>query len=454
MKPNSFSTTNRGRISLSRRELLKGFGALGCMAALPGHADAQIIRGGGVPRGTAQVCIFVNLQGAPSHVDTFDYKGGAAPASHKIVTNGAITLNSTLFPKLSSLSGDLCLVRSMQSVEEAHSRGQWSVQTAHSSNPAFDAETPHIGAVVASELGVGRFPAFLALNGPTGSGATFLGGIYGPTVTASCGFPFFQHSFYGENDQTRFDRKFELLRKIDPQRAAPADQQFADFDSFYETARGMMYDPAIGDVFTCSGDDIGRYGNTAIGQALLVARKAVQARNGVRFINVTHQNWDTHSNMYSRGYRLAGTLNNIWDLANELDRGLGALISDLKGSGDFSRTLIVVMGEFGRTPGPLNAQGGRDHLKTAMCGLLAGGGIAGGRVIGATDSVGRTVVNPGWSQKRGIYVQDIVATMYSALGIDWTTSLGNTTSGRRFHYCPPIANGNYDTPAPVNEAFA
>ena len=454
MKPNSFSITKPGRIALSRRELLKSFGALGCMAALPGAGQAQIVRQGVQARSTAQTCIFINLLGAPSHVDTFDYKAGAAPANHKILTNGAITLNSTLFPKLSSLTGDLCLLRSMQSVEEAHPRGQWAVRTAHSSNPAFDAETPHIGSVIASELGVGRFPPFLALNGPTGPGASFLGGAYGPTVTSSCGFPFFQHNFYGPSSETRFDQKFDLLKSLDPARSNPSDSQFSDFDAFYDTARGMMYDPSIGNVFTCSDGDVARYGNTEIGQALLVAKQAVQARNGVRFINVTHQNWDTHSQMYSRGYRLASTLNNIWDLSNELDRGLGELITDLKASGDLARTLIVVMGEFGRTPGPLNGQGGRDHLKTAMCGLLVGGGVRGNKVIGATDAVGRTVVDPGWSQKRGIYVQDIVATIYSALGIDWTTSRGNTPSGRAFSYCPPIANGNSDIPAPVDEVFA
>src|SRR4051812_5434638 len=101
MKPNSFSIiSGRPRIRISRRELLRGFGALGCMAALPAASEAQVVRKGGVPKGTAQTCIFINLLGAPSHVDTFDYKAGAAPANHKIITNGAITLNSTLFPKL------------------------------------------------------------------------------------------------------------------------------------------------------------------------------------------------------------------------------------------------------------------------------------------------------------------------------------------------------------------
>ncbi len=84
----------------------------------------------------------------------------------------------------------------------------------------------------------------------------------------------------------------------------------------------MMYDSTIGNVFTCADGDVARYGNTEIGQALLVARQAVQARNGARFIHVLHQNWDTHAAMYGRGYRIAGTLANLWDHALELDQGL------------------------------------------------------------------------------------------------------------------------------------
>jgi len=438
----------------NRRELLMGLGSFGVMAALPRPGEAQVLRHGVSPRGSADACIFINLAGAPSHVDTFDLKLDAyRPPSHVIGGTSAMAINATLFPKLAQATNDICLIRSMESIEEAHERGQFAVRTAHSSNPAFNGETPHIGAVVASEKGLGKFPPFLALNGSAGQGAAFLGGGYGPITTSGCGFPYFAHDFYGPASQARFTQKFNLLTAMDPSRTAPSDPSLSDAEAFYDTARQTMYDSTISDVFVCSGDDFARYGNTAVGQALLVARKAVQARNGVRFINVGHGNWDTHQQMYSRGYSFAGALNNIWDLANELDHGLGALIADLKSSGDLSRTMIVVMGEFGRTPGPLNGQQGRDHHKTAMCALLAGGGVAGGRVIGATDSVGRKVINPGWSANRSIYVQDIVATMYSALGIDWTTTISSTPSGRAFQYTPPINNGNYDIPAPVNEVF-
>lgn len=459
MKPNSFSVIRRpGPIRISRRDLLRGFGAIGALSRLPVSARAQsMFTPAPGTRASAKTCIFVNLLGAPSHVDTFDYKDGNAPKNHNIVTNNGITLNATLFPNLSQLTGNLCLLRSMQSVEEAHPRGQWAVHTAHSSNPAVDAETPHIGSVVSSELPTaGKFPAFLALNGNAGQGSAFLGGAYGPTTTGtSCGFAdaYLQHNFYGPTSEQRFDQKFALLKALDPSLAASPDPAYSDFDAFYETARGMMYDSSTGNVFTCSTADQQRYGGNELGKALLVARQAVQAHNGARFIHVLHQNWDTHAQMYSRGYRLSGTLANIWDLSLQLDQGLSALISDLQASGDLANTLIVVMGEFGRTPGPLNGQGGRDHLKSAMCGLMVGGGVAGGRIIGSTDSLGRYTADYGWSQKRGIFIQDITATIYSALGIDWTKSIP-TPSGGVFQYCPTINSGPGYAPSPVNEVFA
>ena len=100
---------------------------------------------------------------------------------------------------------------------------------------------------------------------------------------------------------------------------------------------------------------------------------------------------------------------NMYSLSNELDRAVGSLVEDLKTSGDFDRTLIVMMGEFGRTPGALNVQGGRDHHKNAMSVVMMGGGVAGNRVIGATNSTGAFMTDPGWSRGRAIVMEDIAA---------------------------------------------
>jgi uncharacterized protein (DUF1501 family) len=118
--------------------------------------------------------------------------------------------------------------------------------------------------------------------------------------------------------------------------------------------------------------------------------------------------------------------------------------------GDLQQTLIVMMGEFGRTPGVLNGRGGRDHHRDAMSVVMIGGGVRGGSVIGSTDSIGEKIIDPGWSMQRPIVMEDIAATIYSALGINWTRSIEDTPSGRRFEYVPYGETGLY---TPVEEVF-
>src|SRR5206468_565220 len=120
---------------------------------------------------------------------------------------------------------------------------------------------------------------------------------------------------------------------------------------------------------------------------------------------------------------------NMYQLCNEIDTGVGTLVQDLKTSGDLAQTLIVIVSEFGRTPGPLNTRGGRDHHRDAMSVVMMGGGVKGGRVIGATDSIGEQIIDPGWKGGRSIVIEDIAATVYSALGINWTKSIEDTPSG-------------------------
>src|SRR5262249_12322098 len=213
----------------------------------------------------------------------------------------------------------------------------------------------------------------------------------------------------------------------------------------YGAAKRLMYNPRIIPVFQFSNDDNFRYGNSAFGRACIVARNSIQAKAGVSFINIHSGGWDTHQSMYDGAYRP-----NMYSLCNELDAGVGALASDLKQSGDLSSTLIVIVSEFGRTPGELNARGGRDHHRLAMSAAMIGGGIKGGRVIGATDSEGGVVDRPGWKEDRPIYLEDIASTIYSAMGVDWTKGFTNTPSGRKFEY---VGNAQYGQFTSVDEVF-
>jgi uncharacterized protein (DUF1501 family) len=140
----------------------------------------------------------------------------------------------------------------------------------------------------------------------------------------------------------------------------------------------------------------------------------------------------------------------MYQLGGDLDKAVSELVADLKASGDFDQTLIVIVGEFGRTPGGLNSRGGRDHHKDAMCAVLMGGGVKGGQVIGETDSQGARVITPGWKQDRPILMEDMACTIYSALGIDFTKGITDTPSGRKFEYVQYASTGQY---VPVNEVF-
>jgi uncharacterized protein (DUF1501 family) len=183
-----------------------------------------------------------------------------------------------------------------------------------------------------------------------------------------------------------------------------------------------------------------------VGRSLIVARNAVRADNGARFISVLSQGWDTHQGLFDPN----NVRTSFSTTAGAMDRAVGALVEDLKSSGHLDSTLIVMMGEFGRTPGDLNAQGGRDHYKEAMAAVMIGGGVRGGRVIGEQDATGSQIVTPGWRGDRPIQVEDITATIYSALGIDWTKSITDTPSGRTFEYVPYARGGAY---FPIDEVF-
>lgn len=438
---------------LTRRQWLAGASGLGALAALQQRGYADVSSSGVTPHNTARALILVNMIGAPSHVDTWDPKDGPWNPSDANLQQGSggIVLSQTLFPGLLKMSSDLLLLRSVQSWEEVHQRGQFYLQTAHPANPAFLAESPNMGSVVALEkAGSGLLPAFLSLNGSPTQGATFLGGQDEPMSPPSVasGLSTLQHNFFGNAaaSQSRFENQYSLLMDLDADlRSAAYDHPMANHADYYTSSKALMYQPSIIPIFQFNNADNLRYGNSNFGRACIVARNAVQAQSGTVFITINHGNWDLHQNMFSRAYP-----GNQYQLCNDLDNGVSNLAADLKSSGDLGQTMIVMLGEFGRTPGDLNPQGGRDHHKDAMAMAMMGGGVKGGRVIGATDVTGDQVVQFGWSQNRVIFMEDIAATMYSALGIDWTKSITNTPSGRKFEYVPFGSVGQY---LPVDEVF-
>jgi uncharacterized protein (DUF1501 family) len=449
MNRTSRSTTCGGHAPFTRRHFLFGAATASLLTA---HADAEVASSGATPRNTAKACIFINLNGGASQLDTFDVKDGAwNPADADIRQYaGGLALSRRFFPKLSTMTDDLLVLRGCASWEAAHERAQFYVQTAHSLNPALAAEIPHIGAVVAYERGAkGLLPPFLSFNQTALQGATFLGGPFAPMMPPATrtGVATLSHNFFGTSSQQRFEERFRLLQDLDqPLRENPLNDLVAAYGGYYSRAKSMMYNEAVDSTFKFTVDEENRYGVNNTGRALLVARNAIRGKLGVSFVNVTQTGWDTHVGQFDRAVTA-----NIYNLTNDLDRAVGSLVEDLRASGDLESTLIVMMGEFGRTPAGLNSRGGRDHYRNAMSVAMIGGGIKAGRVLGATDATGTAIIDPGWRAGRPMYPDDIAATIYSALGIDWTKTIDDTPSGRRFYY---VNKSGEDGFRPVEEVFA
>jgi uncharacterized protein (DUF1501 family) len=396
------------------------------------------------PRGSARFCIFVMLTGGQSHVDAWDLKEGPwTPQDFDIKTIGpGIKWPMSLYPNMAARLDKFALVRSLEGWESQHGRGQYYVQVAHQHNPALAPELPPIGAVVASEYASRRrpsdsMPPYVAFNtfdnqvGLIGPG--FLPATYGPFhINTKSDLSAFAPP---EQEKKEFQRRWEMLKQFDGRlRTDPSLEKkaFRDYHNYYEGAVSLMSDPRSGKIFHLPEADRARYGATNTGDAFILARNLVSADAGTHFIFLSHEGWDHHRDIYDPG--------NHYRLSRELDLCLANLLDDLEaekrtdGKSLLDETLVIAMGEFGRTPGPLTNIAGRDHHQYAFSGFFAGGGVKGGQIIGTTDELGAKVVEPQWGPKRNIYMEDVATTIYSAMGIDWTKKIEQTPSGRAFYY--------------------
>jgi hypothetical protein len=303
---------------------------------------------------------------------------------------------------------------------------------------------PHIGSVVSLELGGqdGKLPAFIALNSPYSVGAGYLPPGTGPFYISPGGAGLANTTHPDGAD--RFDRRYSLLQQLDAGLRASGELGAAPAEmfAFNLAARKLVYNSDLDRIFTFNTAERQRFGTSSFGNACIAARNLLRAKAGARFIQITQGSWDHHENMYGAGASQIA-------VARQFDAALGPLIADLRDDGLLDETLIVAMGEFGRVPGPLNQGGGRDHyLQQAV--LMAGAQITGNRAIGSTDRDGRNTADYGWSRRRDIRAEDIEATIYSALGIDWTTVRHDDPLGRGFEYVP---GSDRDVYGPINELW-
>ena len=432
---------------LTRRCLFRhAASAVGGYMLLPSRPLETVAHAASEPKGTAKYCILINLVGGPSHIDTFDLKEGPwTPPAFDPTSFNDVRWPRGLFPKLAGQLESAVLLRSVLSWTGVHGLGQSWIQIGRNPVPAVNKYAPHIGSVVSLEFAAqtaGKpLPAFLSLNSNPGPENGYLASEHAPFYVNPNG------NGLGNTTHSAgtaaFLRRYELMQQLDAeerslQTLGPGTPEMVNWNL---SARRLMYNSDVDAAFRFSTEDRNRYGNSGFGNACITARNLLKADLGPRFIQISLGGWDNHNNIYTGPFNAA----NAASLARQFDAGLALLLEDLKSNGLFDQTLVIALGEFGRTTGALTSTNGRDHhLQQAA--LIAGAGIRGGRAIGSTDAQGRATAEPGWSLARDIRSEDIEATIYSAMGIDWTKIRYDYPAGRGFEYVPRVNNQEFYAP--------
>jgi hypothetical protein len=363
-------------------------------------------------------CILIWLAGGPSHLDTFDPKPTASAdirGEFKPIATAVPGLSiSEVFPNLAKVMDKVTLIRSMTSPESDHQRAAHHLLTGYRPMPAL--EYPSYGSAVSKtrEATRGLLPPYVAVpDGPLFVSSGFLTPAYDPFAVA--GDPN-SDSFRVQNltppdrlTMARLMRRRDMVRKLDDfARDVPATPLTSSRDQFSERAYSLMTSSAAQSAFRMNDEPAAvreKYGRTTVGQSLLLARRLVEA--GVSFVTFNDRGmnalgWDTHVQNFPM---IKNTL------APPLDKGVAALIEDLTERGLIESTLVVMMGEFGRTP-KINPNAGRDHHGRANSVLIFGAGIPRGLVLGRTDAQADSPA------ERPVTPADLAYVLYHKLGID------------------------------------
>lgn len=404
--------------STTRRDCLRlGLGALmggGLVNALRARSEAAI------PDAQKTSCILIWMDGGPSHYETFDPKPGA-PAEIR----GQFGEIDTAIPgvqfsehmkRLAALADKFAVVRSIRHDQGNHGAGNhYMITGAPPRIPvgcgAFVSFHPSMGSVTALERGShGGLPSYFSMPSMTRSGGpNFLGAKYAPFVVSdnpnTDGFRVRDVAPPRGLAEPRVDARRDLRDRLDHFKRY-TDKSTGDpavaLDQYYEQGYELMASRQAQLAFDVSQEDErtrDRYGRNPFGQRCLLARRLVEA--GVPFITLNEGGWDHH----------VGIFNSFEKRMPAFDNSVAALIEDLNQRGMLESTLVVVMGEFGRTP-KVNKDAGRDHWANAMSVLVAGAGTPGGLVVGATDPRGYAATD------RVLGPENLVSTVYRKLGID------------------------------------
>ena len=447
----------------TRRDLLR-LGGLGLVGASVGGAwplQAAATKPRFHPRGNARNVLFFEISGAVSHTESFDFKENEGSPDDLDVRriNADLSLPHLLFPRLEKHVDKLAILRSMLSHEEVHFRAQYYVQTGRQMNLAFAREIPALGSVIAMELEPERrpndtFPLYMSFNLGKGSAGALATGFLPPrfSVVDINTEAIEKGMALDEKAVELLEERWSLLRQIreaERSRSGGYGRQIAGYNDFYDAAYKLLSDDRWPAAFRIPDEERERYGDTLVGVSSILARNVLASDAGTRYIHVCHPGWDHHVKIWDREAE-----SNHYKLCAEFDQAFSALLEDLASTpsgnnpGDtlLDETLVVAMSEFGRTPGALNNMNGRDHYNRCFPALFAGAGVKGGRVLGRSDRAGEKCLETGWWRKEQPRIENVAATMFSALGIDWSKEIRNAPSGRPYVYVDPLgANGHIPT---------
>jgi len=372
-------------------------------------------------KGKAKQVVLLYMSGGASHFETFDPKPGASTGgpTKAIKTNVTGIQIADSLPLLAKRMDKIALVRGMTSKEGNHERARYLLHTGYPPTPTI--LHTGLGSMLSHELGdpLADLPNYVCVNGP-GARPGYLGVNHAPfAIRVRSNGDTTQNARQKrrnrgggavvqnlesprEIDTKRRNRRLDFLGKLNERFGADHAKDVPEAQgAMFERATRLMDSPknTAFDLSTESAKVRDAYGASTFGQGCLMARRLID--EGVTCVEVTMGGWDTHDDNFNR----------VRDLNTQLDRGTSALIDDLAKSGKLDETLIVWVGDFGRTPN-ITASQGRGHYPRAWSMFMAGGPVQGGRVIGKTDAKGAEVV------ERPVTPTDLFASIAHATGFD------------------------------------
>jgi hypothetical protein len=392
---------------VSRRDFLRFATAGASLVSMSGWMDRLAARAADSPA-RHKSCILLWMEGGASHKDTFDLKPGTKDAGEfkPIATSIPGLEISEHLPKLAGQMHHAAVLRGMSTSQGAHGPARYYMHTGYREGSGGLVH-PSLGSIVSAELGRAEapLPNFVSVGGGVAFGSGFLGVRHQPLIVDDPVLGV--QALRSPLGQSRFAGRVGLLEELESGMLRTSGSESArDHNLTYQRTLTLMrskeaqaFDLSREPAATRAG-----YGDGKFGKGCLMARRLVEA--GVPFVEVFSPGWDTHQDNFNRVKRLSG----------EIDAPIATLLTDLQSRGLLDSTLVIWMGEFGRSPNITSKSGtaGRNHYPKAWTSVLFGGGIKAGQVVGRTDKEGAEVV------ERPISGLDFLATVCSILGIDHT----------------------------------